>query len=197
MKIQPKHSFIYFFLSLFISLSSYAATATETTTPATTATPATAPAAQKIAFPPTLKFNDQEWKLGYNHEDSDVALAEYVTRGENVNNWTELLTIQKFNFTIKKEVTPSAFADIEISQFKSQGYTVVTAITDANAQEAIFEFRVQAPKAEQQDEIQRIIKTADDKLIVLHYVVKKADMGDAERKKWIANLKSIDVSYLK
>lgn len=177
--MQFKVNVIYFLLLFFISISSFAEV----------------PAAHGN-FPTTLMLNNQQWKLDNFQENSDVQLAEYVTGKDTVNNWSQLVTFQNFRFAIKKELTPAMFADVEMSELKKQKYTISFKKIESNSQEAFIEFSVQAPKDKQQNEIQRIVITPDHRLIVLHYVIKKLDMGEAERNNWIKALKSIDLSFL-
>ncbi len=146
---------------------------------------------EKSKFPSTINLGGIEWTLGNSQEDDNLELAEYVTKGENVNNWTQLLTIQKFKFPIKEEITPKKFAEFEITQLQGhKEFKIVTNIIDANKSQAFMEFQVQSPKAEQQHELQRIIKTPDNKLIIIHYVIKKDDMGNKEKTKWLDALKN-------
>jgi len=52
----------------------------------------------------------------------------------------------------------------------------------------IFEFKVEKPLNLQQDEIQKVVKGKDG-MYVIHYAIKKSDMGEINRKKWIDNIK--------
>lgn len=194
---------IYFFPLLF-TFAAYAQPATSTPSdakkvtppPANTQTTAPSPSEAKDKFPATLNLGGIEWKLGNEQQDKDVHLAEYVSNNENVNNWTQLVTFQKFKFIFPKEVTPSKFAEGEFSQLQKQGYKLKTSIIESSPDQAIMEFRIEEPTAEQQDELQRIIKTTNGQVLVFHYVIKKSDMGAAERSKWITALKGIDMPFL-
>ena len=59
----------------------------------------------------------------------------------------------------------------------------------------IFEFRVLAPKNVEQDELQKITKGKDG-FYILHYVIKKPDIGKEERQKWIENFKNSSIQGL-
>lgn len=171
-------------LPLFFAFAVYAQT--DTTTTANT----------KNEFPTTLNAGGQVWNLANQQQDKDVILAEYVTNNEKVDNWTQLVTFQKFKFAFPKELTPAKFAEGEFSQLQKQGYKLKSAILESSPNEAIMEFRIEEPASEQQDEIQRIIKTPSDEVLVFHYVLKKSDMGDAERTKWTTALKGINFPFL-
>lgn len=147
-------------------------------------------------FPITLQLGGEQWALGNHQEDDNLELAEYVSGSEDVNNWTQLVTFQIFKFTIRPEITPAMFAEKEVEPLKEQNYKFKLNILEFNASEAMMEFRVEEPLSQQQDEIQRIIKTKDNKLIVLHYVIKKMDMGQEARQKWISILKNLDLPFI-
>lgn len=150
----------------------------------------------QVQIPKILNLGGEEWTLKNKEENGDLLLAEYTTKGETINNWTRLFTLQFFKFELKKGVTPDMFADAEISPLKEQGYKVNYKKIKMGPQEGIIEFQVQEPATEQQDELQKIIMSSDNKLTVVHYVVKKQDMGDTERKKWVDVLGNFDISTL-
>lgn len=148
-------------------------------------------------FPKTLTLSNQEWVLENYQEDKNLQIGEYIPKNTSLKDWKQLLTFQKFKFAINKELTPILFAEKERDELKSQKIRVNHTIISANEQEAIVEFRILEPTTEQQDEIQRIILSLDRKLTILHYVVKKADMGDSERKSWITALSNFDIKQLR
>lgn len=145
---------------------------------------------------PSLSLGGKEWRLRYKAETNETKILEFVTNSETINKWTELVTFQKFKYKFPKTVTPMSFADKEIANIKEKGYKYTYTSFDSSPLEATIEFRILAPLDQQQDEIQRIIKTPEDELIVLHYAIKKNDMGDMERTKWVGALKGIATSGL-
>jgi len=54
---------------------------------------------ENLAFP----FDVKEWKIGRQSGDASQRVAQFVTRGEKIDNWTELVTMQ----TLKKEAAGS------------------------------------------------------------------------------------------
>lgn len=147
-------------------------------------------------FPDALKLGGEQWTLGNHQEDDNLELAEYVSGAEDVNNWTQLITFQLFKFNFPPDITPTMFAEKEVGPLKEQNYKVKFNILESSPSEAMMEFQVEEPLSQQQDEIQRIIKTEDNKLIVLHYVIKKMDMGKEAREKWINILKTLDLPFI-
>lgn len=149
-----------------------------------------------VNLPPTLALDDEIWELGYSHEDNDIKTGNYVTNNENMNNWTQLVTIQKFKYYFPKEVAPVVFANNEIMQLKNKHYSLIYTVIESNPQEAMIEFRILKPESEQQDELQRLIRTVDNELVVFHYAIRKQDMGVTERNNWITLLKNMNLSIL-
>lgn len=150
----------------------------------------------QVSMPKTIMLGNTEWKLANQQENNDLLLAEYVTNGESIDHWTQLFTIQYFKFELRKDVTPEMFANAEMAPLKDQNYKLDYKKINLGPKEGMIEFRIEEPANEQQDEIQRINITPDTKLTVIHYVIKKADMGVDERKKWIKILNEFDMSKL-
>jgi hypothetical protein len=51
----------------------------------------------------------QDYKPGFHNQKDNMTIDEYVTGGETVENWTELVTVQVFSGM--KGVTPDAFRE--------------------------------------------------------------------------------------
>lgn len=145
----------------------------------------------------SLVLADKQWKLGFKDENTNSKIMEFIMQNDDsVNNWSELLTFQKFKMTFPKEVLASACADKIITAIKAKGVQYTYTSFESSPQEAIFEFRITSPVEQQHDELQRIIRTPDNHFIVLQYAVHKSDMGDTERMKIIDALKKADLSIL-
>lgn len=137
----------------------------------------------------TIVFDDRPWQLGWGKKETDsTTTLEYVPMGENIDHWNELITSQFFP-GLQEKVSPRQFADMFAQQLKEGGYKPIVTILEDTPDQVIVEFRIEQPKNQAQDELQMI--TVDNKgLYLLHYVIKKADMGQENRKKWFNNLKN-------
>jgi hypothetical protein len=138
-----------------------------------------------------ITLDGKEWKLRFKDKNSHGEILEYVTNNESVDKWTELVSLQKFKFKLPKEVTLLALVEKEVANLKAKGYQYTSTMIESTTQEVIVEFRVDSPAAVQQDEIQRIIKTPDDELVVFHYAIRKNTITPEERIKWVNALKEI------
>jgi len=143
-----------------------------------------------------LTVGSKSWQVGFHDENDKSKIIELITNGETIDKWTELLTFQSFKFTFRKEVTPTFFADTEVANLRAKGLKYEYVVLKTTPEEAIIEFKVNTPVAQQQDEIQRIVKTADNHFVILHYAIKKSDMGVEQRTLWTDALQGIDVNNL-
>lgn len=136
-------------------------------------------------------FDDRPWQYAWGKASDDLLTLEYVPQGDNVEQWHELITSQFFP-GLQEKVTPLQYAHQVLDNLKNQGFKFESTILKQSPEQVIFEFRITAPDNQQQDELQMV--TTDDKgLYVLHYVIKKSDMGEENRNKWLRNLESAKI----
>ena len=138
-----------------------------------------------------IQFDGRPWKAVWGEHKDAITSLEYIPSGQNINHWTELITSQFIPGL--KDVSAKEFANRVLADLKKTGIVYSTHFIDKQAKSVIFEFRVQQPKNLQQDELQKVVKTPEG-IYVLHYAVKKKDMGTANRSKWINNLKNSSLS---
>jgi hypothetical protein len=134
----------------------------------------------------TIVFDQRAWQAAWGKKGSDGITIEYVPMGDDINNWNELITSQFFP-GLQKKATPKEFAAYIIESMKKSGYKPIVTIHQDTPEQCIFEFRIESPTNQEQDEIQKVTKGSDG-LYVLHYVIKKPDMGKDNRKLWLSNL---------
>lgn len=139
-----------------------------------------------------IKFDERPWQIAWGKIEQDgTSSIEYIPKGENINNWHELITSQFFP-DLQQKITPKRFAELFQQQYIDAGYKPVVTFLEDSPNQVIVEFRINQPKNQIYDEMQML--TQDDKgLYILHYVVKKADMGTKEREKWFKNLKDSSI----
>lgn len=133
-----------------------------------------------------IVFDDRAWQPVWGQKDNTGFTVEYVPIGDDINNWNELITSQFFP-GLQTKVTPKEYADIVIKHMESSSYKPVIHVIKDDKDTYIFEFQIASPAAQIQDEIQKI--TLGDKgIYVLHYVIKKNDMGKKNRDLWVKNI---------
>jgi hypothetical protein len=133
-----------------------------------------------------IVFDHRPWEAAWGKKTDDIQIVEYVPMGENINHWHELVTSQFFQ-GIQDKVTPKEFADGFINRLKNLGFNPTITFISETPTTVIFEFQIGSPQSQIQDELQKITKGKDG-IYVLHYVIKKQDMGPEARKLWVRNL---------
>ncbi len=136
-------------------------------------------------------FDDRAWKAGWSSDDDAMTMIEYTVDDETVLNWDDLITSQ-FYSGLHTKTTPKEFATMITQQIKQQGYSVETQAFVDTPTEYIFDFKVAAPEAMAQHEIQRIFSN-DRGIYALHYVIKEPSMTNETRDAWITRLEKATV----
>lgn len=134
-----------------------------------------------------VAFDNRAWKAAWGEHKETITTIEYIPAGQNINHWSELITTQFIPGL--EEVSAKEFANRFFDDLKKSGVVYTTKIIEQQGKTVIFEFQVQQPKNLQQDELQKIVK-GDKGIYVLHYTIKKEDMGEKNRQKWIQHLKN-------
>lgn len=133
-----------------------------------------------------IAFDERAWQLAWGKSTGSITTVEYVPGGDSIEHWKELITSQYFP-NLQNKASPKEFADLIVQDLKDSGFKPIVQFLQESPEQVIFEFQIKSPKNQIQDEIQMITK--DNKgLYVLHYVVKKTDMGAETRAKWSRNL---------
>jgi hypothetical protein len=113
--------------------------------------------------------------------------------GETATRWTQLFTYQQMVHPLAENITPRDVGLHIEENLKQKNLHYIFKILSATDDEAFVEFKITDPDELQQDEIQRIIKTKNNIYIMMHYVIKRQDMGIHARNAWISNLKSMPI----
>lgn len=134
-----------------------------------------------------IVFDDRPWQAVWGKRTDDQTIIEYIPKGDNIDNWNELVTSDFFSGLQTKLSTAKEFADIQMANLKKMGFDpIITVIKDTKST-YLFEFRIESPTEQAQDEIQKIT-VGNDGVYVLHYAIKKSDMDKKNRELWVSNL---------
>lgn len=90
-------------------------------------------------------------------------------------------------------MTLQQFANTMVKNIKSLGYQPIVNYLEDTQDRLILEIRIEKPQNQAQDELEMFLKD-DQGIYLLHYVIKKSDMGKENRAKWLQNLKSSEKS---
>lgn len=133
----------------------------------------------------TIQFDHRAWKAVWGEHKDAITSIEYIPVGQHINHWNELITSQFIPGL--PDVSAKEFANRFLSDLKKTKVVYTSKIIDKKNKSVIIEFQVKQPKNLQQDELQKIVKT-DEGIYVLHYAIKKSDMGEKKRQIWIKHL---------
>jgi hypothetical protein len=138
-----------------------------------------------------IMFDDRPWQAAWGKQTPLITTIEYIPFGANIDQWHELITSQFFP-GLQQKMTPTQLAHLIINRSNDLGLNLIVTFIEESPQRVIFEFRVEKPENQKQDELQ-MITTNSKGLYVLHYVIKESDMGKVNREKWIQNLKNTKI----
>ena len=132
-------------------------------------------------------FDSRPWKVVFGKKTEEITVVEYVPADDNIEHWQELVTSQ-FIPGLQTRISIKQYIDSIINNLKESGFKPIVTIIEEIPEQALFEFRIDSPSNMQQDELQFVTKGKDG-VYILHYVIRKADMGKPNRNKWIGLLK--------
>lgn len=134
-----------------------------------------------------ITFDNRPWKVVFGKKTEEITVVEYVPADDNIEHWQELVTSQ-FIPGLQTRISIKQYIDSIINNLKESGFKPIVTIIQETPEQVLFEFRIANPKNMQQDELQFVTK-GNDGFYILHYVIRKADMGKPNRSKWIELLK--------
>lgn len=131
-----------------------------------------------------LRLDGREWELGYKTKNDTQGIAEFFLKGENVRNWTEVVTAQTF-FDLQKKVTAKDFAEAMLKDIKSICPDVKCNIIKNRTGDMLIEWEIKNfPGQPDQHEISRII-LGKEGIHMVYYLTKKLPLSSEKRNEWI------------
>ncbi len=140
-------------------------------------------------------FNAPAWSLGwskYESTDNNV-YDEYVLKGETVDNWSQLVTIQYFD-----GLNQHTNLDIFEAMMKSRLTEVCSNIKWDSIEQKLDERTwtwsiVNCAGQPDQSEVDRAIKT-NKGIYLFHYATKKLPFAEKDKEHWLKQLKEIPIN---
>ena len=131
----------------------------------------------------------KEWDLGFS-DSSNGLFLEYVLKGESIEDWSELITIQKFSSTDNVHQVEDYLNQFKISLQKSINGKLDFQVLKKETNDALYEFQLVDDKNQpDQYELGYILKK-DSNIWFFHYANKTRKISDNNKKKWSAVLMS-------
>lgn len=133
-----------------------------------------------------IVFDERRWVAASGQRTPYLDYVEYVPAGVNIASWNELVTSQ-FMPDPENKISPRSYVENYLQILKKPGFSLITQTLKNTPSEIIFEFRIVSPPNQVQDELQRVIRGPQG-LYMVRYTIKKADMGQENRDKWVGIL---------
>ena len=141
---------------------------------------------QEVKYGDTIKlyFDEREWNLGADNAKTNI-FYEYVTDGQTINDWKELVTLQMYK-GMQNKITAEKFAKGYLSMlYNTCGDKLAVSLIRNDPSDYMFEWKVNGhPKADDQYEIDRVI-AGKETIVFIHYVIKTSTVTPDNRAKWI------------
>jgi hypothetical protein len=143
-------------------------------------------------------FDKRSWVLGWSKNKNasgtgQAVFDEYILKGEAIEDWSELITIQFFpglNTRISLSDYELALKNVIINTCSGAKWNSF----EQEENERSWQFTIKNCQGQpDQSELVRAVKTSEG-IHVFHYAIKKAPMPESVKKEWIINLKSIKIN---
>lgn len=139
-----------------------------------------------------LKFDGRQWSMANQTQNEQQAMQEFTLKGESVNNWNELVTVQAFS-GLQLNVSPEDYMNGMMKSLKQICPKAEHKLIRKGDNDIVFEWEIKTCSGqEKQYEIDRVI-AGDKAMYVIHYATKKIPVSPETRKEWI---KLVDAASL-
>lgn len=128
-----------------------------------------------------FNFDERDWEKGFQDSNQETSITEFVLKGENVDSWTELVSVQK--------LIPIESTDIYYKEFikqlkKAVAPSAVHSHIIQNSEGVLFfEWWILPPSPQAQHEWFKLFKTSEG-TYVLRYTTKKMNTVEKARPIW-------------
>lgn len=128
-----------------------------------------------------FSFDNREWVKGFENENDEGSIIEFTLKNESVDNWSELISVQRFFSIDNLEIFYQLFLkDLKKSIAPAE---VQSKLISQNDQVIFFEWWVDGDKAVAQHEWFKMMK-APCSTLILRYTTKKLEDVEKVRGTW-------------
>lgn len=138
-----------------------------------------------------FKFDDRDWKNAFEDSNESASIMEFTLTNENINNWTELVTVQKLPAI---QGTPKDYYQkfIEVLSKNVEPAKVESKVIHETPDSIFFEWWINDDKTLDQHEWFKFFDTKRSSWI-LRYTTKNVDDLDKVRSIWEKNLDAASI----
>jgi len=129
-----------------------------------------------------VNFDQRKWHLGHTAEKGGQRIKEFVLPGENVNNWTELVTVQSF-LGAQKRMTAEEIV-LGMKQQLNECPKAMWRIIQGDNDEFLYEWQtVDCPGWDNQYELAKVIR-GQTAIHRVAYANRKLPISEETRRQW-------------
>ena len=123
-----------------------------------------------------------KWKQAFKNSNEQASIVEFTLKNENVNNWTELVTVQKFP-PFESSVDQYYLLFVETLKKSVSPDPAYSRIINKKENSLLFEWWIPENSSFAQHEWFKLIKTPSS-ILILRYTTKKLEQVEKVRKNW-------------
>lgn len=134
-------------------------------------------------------FDGRDWELDYQAQEGSTMIFEWVPKGQNVNNWDELVTAQAFR-GMQTIMNPEKLMAAMRDQLGKMCPGLEWNVLSSSRFDTVYEWQIEyCPGHDPQYEVARIF-LGKEGLYTLHYATKNNPIDPSVKQKWITILRS-------
>jgi len=141
----------------------------------------------------SIDLDGRGWRCNYRINNQLVNTAEYVLPNEQIQNWTELVNVQRLHGHAKRGVPLKQVVEGMMASLKKSNPDRQFRIIDEQPKSILFEWKTGGgEQSAAQHEIVRMFSAVND-IHRMAYVQKVPSLPGEERNKWVAILKAAEL----
>ena len=134
-------------------------------------------------------FDSREWRVGYQADNRQQAVREYVLPGQTVHNWRELVTS---HYSVQQVAVSAMFEEMKL-RLSRDCPSLRVSIIEESADNILYEWQHDGCQGyPPQHELRRITRSLNGTLM-LSYVAKTPQLSAETRSTWISIIKAAKV----
>jgi hypothetical protein len=136
-------------------------------------------------------LDNKDWEMGWENKTEVVYICEFVPKGQKIESWKELVTLQFYPKL--QNCSAQEFMKAFLKRLHKDEPKVKIRPIASSFDNAVVEWNVSNSKHNpDQYEVDRVVK-GEEGMHMIHYAVKTSDWSESERTKWLNFLNTAKV----
>lgn len=138
-------------------------------------------------------FDGRDWDLDYQAQEGSSMIYEWVPRGQSVENWNELVTVQAFG-GIQAVMSADKFMETMRDGMSKICPGIEWNILSNRRSDVLYDWQIEyCTGHDPQYEVARIL-VGREAIYVIHYATKHIPIESAVKQRWITILKAVTLT---